>query len=582
VVPILPAMATESAIAHVESHGGSRWRGRKRALPLIAAGVVTALIAVAVAALVWSGVTLTGDATALARVSVEPLGGHVERVEAFGPGGRRIPLAIEGGRLVPQQRLKPGERVSVEVEVRRPGWLGWALGHERAEHLTLTTPVAHLQRRWLTVHPGSDVRVQFDQPVSAIARQAGELSQSARARARALPSARRTISLGHEPATGSIQIAAAPRSWETVGAPMQVSWFPPSRSPVMVTLPAAGSQVGPATKLYLTFSKPVDDVLGSARPRLTPNTPGHWHKANSHTLVFVPSGMGAAFGAHLRAQLPHQVSMVGSGSATTGAGSDAGGSSSGGGGAGGASSLHKTSAVEWTVPPGSVLRLQQLLAQAGYLPLRWHPQGPRVARTAAAEAQAAVSAPKGAFSWRYPNTPHQLQAMWSAGHENVITKGALMKFEDEHDLTVDGLPGASVWHALIADAIAGKRLRSGYSYVYVHREVPETVTLWHNGRTILDSPANTGISGAETELGTFPVFEHLPETTMSGTNPDGSHYEDPGIKWVSYFNGGDALHNFDRASFGTPQSLGCVEMPLEASAKIYPYTPIGTLVTIES
>jgi len=137
-------------------------------------------------------------------------------------------------------------------------------------------------------------------------------------------------------------------------------------------------------------------------------------------------------------------------------------------------------------------------------------------------------------------------------------------------------------HALIQDAIAGKRLQSGYSYVYVHREVPETVTLWHDGRTILNSPANTGISGAETELGTFPVFEHLPETTMSGTNPDGSHYEDPGIKWVSYFNGGDALHNFDRASFGTPQSLGCVEMPLEASAKIYPYTPIGTLVTIES
>ncbi len=69
---------------------------------------------------------------------------------------------------------------------------------------------------------------------------------------------------------------------------------------------------------------------------------------------------------------------------------------------------------------------------------------------------------------------------------------------------------------------------------------------------------------------------------MSGTNPDGSHYEDPGIKWVSYFNGGDALHNFDRSSFGTPQSLGCVELPLAASAEIWPYTPIGTLVTIET
>ena len=48
---------------------------------------------------------------------------------------------------------------------------------------------------------------------------------------------------------------------------------------------------------------------------------------------------------------------------------------------------------------------------------------------------------------------------------------------------------------------------------------------------------------------------------MSGTNPDGSHYSDPGIPWVSYFNGGDALHGFIRASYGFPQSLGCVEMP---------------------
>jgi hypothetical protein len=30
------------------------------------------------------------------------------------------------------------------------------------------------------------------------------------------------------------------------------------------------------------------------------------------------------------------------------------------------------------------------------------------------------------------------------------------------------------------------------------------------------------------------------------------------------------------------QSLGCVELPLAASAEIWPYTPIGTLVTIEA
>jgi peptidoglycan hydrolase-like protein with peptidoglycan-binding domain len=530
------------------------------------AGALSLLVVAAAVILLWSGASLKADPTALARVSVQPFGGSVASVEAFGAAGRPIPIAVHDGRLTPLRRLRPGERVSVTVQVRRPGWLSWALGSERTEHLTLRAPVAHVKQRWLTVRRGAAVRVGFDQPVSAVARGTSRLS-----RAHPLARAQSTISLGRRSPPGAVQIAVAPRSWETVGAPTQVSWFPPSHSPVMVTLPAAGSSVGPATKLYLTFSKPVDEVLGHRRPQLSPATPGHWRKANSHTLVFVPSGIGAAFGSHLRAQLPHPVSVT------------AGGGSSGAAGAGASGgALRRTSEVEWTVPPGSTLRLQQLLAQAGYLPLRWRASGKDVARTPSAEAQAAVEAPAGDFSWRYAYTPHQLQALWSAGRENTITRGALMKFEDENGLTVDGLPGAAVWHKLIENAIAGKRLESGYSYVYVHRAVPQTLTLWHDGHTVLNAPANTGISGAETEPGTFPVFEHLPETTMSGTNPDGSHYEDPGIKWVSYFNGGDALHNFDRASFGTPQSLGCVELPLAASAQIYPYTPIGTLVTIES
>jgi hypothetical protein len=523
---------------------------------LIGFGAVTLVLVAAAAAVVllWSGASLTSDTTALARVSVQPFGGSIERVEASGPGGRHIPLAVEGGRLTPLHQLKPGEQVSVEVLVRRPGYLSWALGATRTEHLTLTTPVARVSDRWMTVKPGSPVRVSFDQPVSTIAH-----GSSVPSKAQALTHAQSVVSLGRQSVTGTTEIAVAPRRWETLGHPTQVSWFPPSHAPVMVALPAAGSRIGPASKLYITFSKPISDVLGSSRPRLSPSTPGHWYVANSHTLAFAPSGMGVAFGTHLHVQLPHSVAVT-----------------SGGGGA-----LHTTSQIEWIVPPGSTLRLQQLLAQAGYLPLDWHPEGAEVARTPAAEAQAAVDAPSGSFSWRYGNTPHQLQALWSAGQENTITRGALMKFENENGMTVDGLAGAAVWRKLIDDAIAQKRLTSGYSYVYVHREVPETMTLWHNGQTVVSSPANTGISGAETELGTFPVFEHLPETTMSGTNPDGSHYEDPGIKWVSYFNGGDALHNFNRSSFGTPQSLGCVELPLATSAEIYPYTPIGTLVTIE-
>jgi L,D-transpeptidase catalytic domain len=544
------------AIGSAHTGAASYAHPLRRALLGLAAAAAVVVVALAVAVLLLSGASLAADSTALARVSVQPLGGKIERVSAYGPSGKRIPLSVHDGRLTPLERLTPGEQVSVEITVRRPGWISWALGSEHSERLTLRAPVAHVSEHWMTVASGTPVRVGFDGPVSAVAYGAGG-SLTHRVRG----DARDSVSLGRQPATGAIEIAAAPRPWERLGAPTQVSWFPPSRSPVMVTLPASGTQVGPATKIYLTFSKPVSEVLGSAGPRLSPATQGRWLETNSHTLVFSPSGYGAALGSHLRMQLPHPVAVTS--------------------GAGGA--LHDSSQIEWTVPPGSTLRLQQLLAQAGYLPVIWRAAaGQHVARTPGAEAQAAVAPPEGHFSWRYPDTPHQLQALWAPGQASVVTKGAVMKFESLNGLTVDGEAGPSVWRTLMRDAIAGKRLHEGYSYVYVHREVPETMTLWHAGRTIITSPANTGISGAETELGTFPVFEHIPEGTMSGTNPDGSHYEDPGIKWISYFNGGDALHNFDRSSFGSPQSLGCVELPLAASAEIWPYTPIGTLVTIET
>jgi hypothetical protein len=542
------------AFASAHRDAASTGRGWKRVLLGMGLTIIVIVVLLAVAALLFSGARIAGDSTALARVTVQPLGGKIERVQAFGPDGRRVPLTVEGGRLTPLKRLTPGEQVSVDVEVRRPGWLGWALGSERNEHLTLRAPVAQVKEPWMTVPAGSDVHVSFDMPVSTVV-----YGTTGAVKSHTLSGAQSTISLGAQPETGTTEIAVAPRPWETVGAPTQVSWFPPSDSPVMVSLPAAGARISPATHLHLTFSKPVNEVLGSSRPRLSPAAQGSWHETNSHTLVFVPSGFGAALGSQLRVQLPRTVAVR----ASTGSG------------------LRSTSQIEWTVPPGSTLRLQQLLAEAGYLPVSWQPSGAGVAHTPGAEAQAAVDPPSGSFNWRYSNTPHQLQAMWSPGQANVITKGAVMKFENENEMTVDGLAGSAVWQKLLSNAIAGKRLNSGYSYVYVHREVPETMTLWHDGQTVITSPANTGISGAETELGTFPVFEHLPETTMSGTNPDGSHYSDPGIKWVSYFNGGDALHNFDRSSFGSPQSLGCVELPLAASAEIWPYTPIGTLVTIE-
>ncbi len=518
-------------------------------------GLVIVVLGFVVIVTVWSGATLSGDASALAQVKLQPFAGKLASARAFAPNGSEIPVNVVGGRVTPLKKLNPGELVTVQVVIRRPGLTSWALGATRTERLTLKAPKARVDQPWLTVAAGAPVRVSFDQPVTSVAYGAvGHLVSQP------LSGAASTIAVGQLAPAGSIQVAAAVRSWERLGAPVTVSWFPASPSPVLVATPAPGSKITPTTRLRLTFSRTVGEVLGQSRPRLSPQVPGSWRQPDSHTLEFVPSGAGAPLGTTVTVTLPSPVATIGS----------AGGS------------VATASQLRWTVPPGSTLRLQQLLADAGYLPVSWSASGTPVTPTETAEVRAAVDAPAGSFTWRFPNTPPELKALWTPGQDNTVTRGAVMMFENQHNLTADGLAGAAVWKTLIAEAIAGKAPQAHYNYVYVHRNVPQLLTLWSDGRTVFTSPGNTGVPSAPTQLGTFPVFEHIPVGTMSGTNPDGSAYNDPGIRWISYFNGGDALHAFNRASFGTPQSLGCVELPLASAAKVWPYTPIGTLVTIEN
>ena len=236
--------------------------------------------------------------------------------------------------------------------------------------------------------------------------------------------------------------------------------------------------------------------------------------------------------------------------------------------------------LSWSVPVGSVARLQQLLAQLGYLPLEWHPTGGATAATTLAQTEAAIEPPTGSFSWRYPNTPSQLRSLWRPDGWSRMTQGAVMSFEHDQGLAVDGIAGPIVWHSLIAAAIKGDPVAHSYSYVLVHRSVPQNLTLWNDGTTIMQVKVNTGVPAAPTPYGTHAVFEHIPVGTMRGRNPNGSRYVDPGIKWISYFYGGEAIHGFDRPTYGFPQSVGCVEAPIATAGKIWPYTPIGTLVSI--
>ena len=228
----------------------------------------------------------------------------------------------------------------------------------------------------------------------------------------------------------------------------------------------------------------------------------------------------------------------------------------------------------------STLRLQQLLSQLGYLPLSWTAESTAVISpsNANAELSAAYQPPAGTFGWT-GSYPSNLTSQWKAGSANILDVGAIRAFESVTGLTMDGYAGHTVWSGLLSAVAKGKHNPNGYSYALVSQHYPETLILWHNGRVVLKTLVNTGIPGRPTVDGTFPVYLKFYFTYMKGTNPDGSKYNDP-VYYANYFNGGDAVHQFDRYSYGSYQSLGCVELPWAAAKTAYSYLTYGSLVTV--
>lgn len=513
--------------------------------------LVAAAGAVAVA-LKTSKATLTSDPSALAKIALPLGGGQIETISVTNARtNEQIPTYVSGARIWPSKQIPAHEPLSVYVVVKRPSSVAWLTGKTEQLHLGLITPSAHLTAHFLTVAKGAPLRLQFAEPVATVSTG----SSPARLHRLVLSSPQSVVTLPRNAPAGSMYVAATRRSWETSSSSL-VSWFPAGASTSAIASPAPGSTIRANTPITLTFNKPVSEALGSSMPDISPQSPGSWRRLSAHVLQFVPTGFGYGLGANVTIGLPGGVSLVD------------------------AKRIGDPAWGTWTVPQGTNTRLQQLLAVLGYLPLRFTYAGSPPGHTPAGQEAAAINPPKGTFTWRYPNAPGALVNMWSPGAFGEMTKAAIMAFENTTGMNVDGEVSPALWSALITAAVHNQNNTFGYTFVSVSEGSPETESTWHNGKTVASGLVNTGVASMPTAQGTFAVFEHAPSVTMSGTNPDGSHYVDPGIPYVSYFNGGDALHGFIRAGYGYPQSDGCVEMPYSEAASVYPYTPIGTLVQV--
>jgi peptidoglycan hydrolase-like protein with peptidoglycan-binding domain len=230
-----------------------------------------------------------------------------------------------------------------------------------------------------------------------------------------------------------------------------------------------------------------------------------------------------------------------------------------------------------TTPSGSLLGAQEILARLHYLPLTTTTTAPG---TAAGETALIYNPPAAGFAWRFPNVPQVLRQDWASGKNGEVLRGAVIAFQHQAQLPLDGTIGPMTWHALIKADLADTVDPDHYSFVSANLNLPQTLSVWVDGHTVLTSPVNGGVPGAPTPLGTYPVYERFTSTTMSGTNPDGSTYKDPGVPWVNYFSGGSAVHGFPRASYGFPQSVGCLELPIPTAAKVFTMIDYGTLVNV--
>ncbi len=326
-----------------------------------------------------------------------------------------------------------------------------------------------------------------------------------------------------------------------------------------VTPASRSTGVNGAGDVTVSFSAPL--AADSPTPSITPNVPGTWQGQGTSTLRFVPT-RGWKQLTKVTVKIP---------GGPTGVRSANGGE------------LGSTVKVRYKTGAYSTLRLDELLAQLGYLPLTWTPasgSAQPAATDAAGQLSAAYNAPAGTFTWKsgYPTT---LKEFWRGGtNSGLILKGAVMAFEENNGLGVDGIAGPEVWGSLLKDVGTHTANTNGYTYAIASENNPETLTIWHNGQEVLHTLANTGIPQSPTTIGTAPVYLKYYTQIMRGKNPDGTKYADR-VYYVSYFRNGEAVHYYDRASYGFPQSLGCVELPWNDAKAAWPYLTYGSLVTVQ-
>jgi lipoprotein-anchoring transpeptidase ErfK/SrfK len=338
-----------------------------------------------------------------------------------------------------------------------------------------------------------------------------------------------------------------------LGSPQASAATPIAAEPhtVLTALPDRTLNDG-TTRLWVRLSGV--PAVGSPRPTVSPAVAGAWTMVGDSE-YFTPAST-------LEPCSTYQLSIPASIQAT------------------GQTPLGKSRKLTLQVACPPVKAFQQALARLGYLPYTFHsiygihlPGGPE---TRSMAAHHAFHPPTGVLVANVHDAPPL-----AYGQLDETTQGALAVFEADHGIeSTTGASNAQIWRSLLAAETEGRRDPSSYTFVTVSESSPETLEVHRGNDVVLASPANTGVTGAETPQGVFPIFARDVSTTMIGTDTDGTKYDIPDVPWVNYFNGGDAVHGYERGSYGSPQSNGCVELPIATAKTVFGMLALGDIVYI--
>ncbi len=490
-------------------------------------------------------IRLEASPNALAQVALHGWDTHLMSASLKAGSGPSRSLRVERGSLWPTQSLPPGQVVRVRAVVS--GLLGWSVDRQ----WTLRTPLApQMESDRLSVDVGDRPTAVFTEPVAQARFPDTGMVMNVGGRTRVALSPR----VESPDRQGSVMLQVHARSWERWSPARQVHWTSVPWLTAAAVLVKAGHPNLSTAPIKVTFSVPVRRA-DTTQWTIAPAVPGGWHRVTHRIWEFQPRGAGWAPDTTIHVQFP------------TGA--------RGPYAEDGASLSPASTALTVQLPQGTTLRLQQWLAQLGYLPLHW---------TASANAgrsgwDSVYQPPAGRFVWRYAAIPAALRALWNPTYWTAMTQAAVIAFQKQQHLPVNGIPGPAVWTALQRAVVRHAVTHTPYAYVYVSETLPERLWLWVGGQVVLSTLANTGIPQTPTLLGSYAVDERRVFQVMRGTNPNGTPYADP-VHWINYFDKSQAVHGFQRAQYGFPQSLGCVEVPIPVAQHIYPHLYIGALVTV--